>query len=56
MNLKEIRKAKGLTQKEVSEILNIPLRTIKRYEADNIKIGSFKYEQICNKLLKTPAK
>lgn len=56
MNLKEIRKAKGLTQKEVSEILNIPLRTIKRYEADNNKIGSFKYEQICNKLLKTPVK
>ena len=56
MNLKELRKNKGLTQIEASEIINIPLRTYKRYEIDESLVGSFKYTQIFNNLLKIPAK
>ena len=50
MNLKELRKNKGLTQIEASEIINIPLRTYKRYEIDESLVGSFKYTQIFNNL------
>ena len=56
MTLKELRKVKGFTQTEVSELLNIPLRTLKRYEVDTALIGSFKYTQIFNNLAKIPAK
>ena len=56
MNLKELRITKGLTQKEVSTILGIPLRTIKRYEASPHLENSFKYQQIVEKLSKIPAK
>ena len=56
MNLKELRKNKGFTQIEVSEIINIPLRTYKRYETDESLVDSFKYTQIYNNLLKIPAK
>lgn len=30
--LKKLREEKGYTQKEISEILNIPLKTYKNYE------------------------
>ena len=56
MNLKELRKHKGLTQLEASEIINIPLRTYKRYESEKSLVNSFKYTQIYNNLLKIPAK
>ena len=56
MNIKELRKVKGLTQVEASELLSIPLRTFKRYESDVSLIGSFKYNQIFNNLVKIPAK
>ena len=56
MDLKELRKIKGLTQVEVSELLMIPLRTLKRYESDSSLIGSFKYNQIYNNLAKIPVK
>lgn len=56
MRLRDIRKGKGLTQLEASEILGVPLRTYKRYElSDNLK-DNFKYNQICNNLAKIPAK
>lgn len=50
MSLKELRKQKGLTQKQVSEILNIPLRTYIRYESDEQKIDTLKYNYIFEKL------
>ena len=50
MSLKELRKEKGLTQKEVSEILNIPLRTYIRYESDEQKIDTLKYNYLIEKL------
>ena len=56
MNLKELRKIKGYTQPEVSELLGIPLRTWKRYESNNSLSNSFKYKQIYNNLTKIPAK
>ena len=56
MRLKEVRKLKGLTQIEASEILNIPLRTYKRYELEEEKVDSFKYQVIYQKLMNLPAK
>ena len=56
MNLKELRKVKGYTQLEVSDLLSIPLRTLKRYESDQSLVSSFKYNQIYNNLAKIPAK
>lgn len=56
MNLKELRKVKGYTQIEVSDLLSIPLRTLKRYESDPSLVCSFKYNQIFNNLIKIPAK
>ncbi len=50
MSLKELRKQKGLTQKEVSIFLNIPLRTYIRYENDENKIDTIKYNYIVEKL------
>ena len=50
MTIKELRKIKGLTQSEVSEILAIPLRTYKRYEADENRINKIKYQYILNRL------
>lgn len=46
MNLKEIRKSKGFNQEEASKIVNVPLRTYKRYENDEHLSSSFKYQQI----------
>ena len=56
MTIKELRLAKGLTQIEVSEIIGIPLRTLKRYESKDAPIGSFKYQQIFANIAKIPAK
>ena len=46
MNLKQLRKSKGLSQLEASKIVSIPLRTYKRYETDSNYVGSFKYQTI----------
>ncbi|MDY4849539.1 MAG: nucleotide sugar dehydrogenase [Bacilli bacterium] len=46
MNLKSIRKKKHLTQADVCNLLNIPLRTYKRYEADSQK-KNYKYFSLC---------
>lgn len=56
MTIKELRLVKGLTQNEVSEIIEIPLRTLKRYESDDAPVNSFKYKQIYSNIAKIPAK
>ncbi len=50
MSLKELRKQKGLTQKRASEILDIPLRTYIRFESDEKKINTLKYNYMVEKL------
>ena len=50
MTIKELRKSLGLTQKEVSELVNIPLRTYINYENDASKKDSIKYLYIKEKL------
>lgn len=52
MSLKDIRLAAGLTQQQAATITNIPLRTYKRYENDEEKIGTIKYKYIESLLLK----
>jgi hypothetical protein len=49
-NLKELRKEKNLTQKQVAEIVGISLRSYKTYENDEDKVGTIKYEYILQKL------
>ena len=56
MKLKELRNLKGYTQQEASDLIGIPLRTYKRYELDQSLENTFKYKQICNNLIKIPAK
>ena len=46
MTIKELRKELQLTQIQVSEIVNVPLRTYKLYENDPNKIGSMKYKPV----------
>ena len=46
VTIKELRKSLGLTQKEVAQIVKIPLRTYKNYENDSDKMISIKYEYI----------
>ena len=48
MNLKELRISKGINQETAAKIVEIPLRTYKRYENDESYQNSFKYEQIIN--------
>lgn len=48
--IKQIRKQKGITQYEASEITNIPLRTFKLYENDSSKEGTIKYNYIVQEL------
>ena len=55
MNLLEVRKQNGLTQKEAASLIGIPYRTYVRYEESEAYIGSYKYqkmiEDLNNKLL-----
>ena len=46
MTLKELRQSKRLNQMDASKLVNVPLRTYKRYENDETYRNSFKYEQI----------
>lgn len=50
MNLKQLRKYKGLTQEVASEICDIPLRTYKRLENDESYISTLKYKEAYNHL------
>ncbi len=50
MSIKELRKSLDLTQKEVSELVNIPLRTYINYENDEAKKDSIKYLYIKERL------
>ncbi|MBI9008466.1 MAG: nucleotidyltransferase domain-containing protein [Tenericutes bacterium] len=50
MSIKELRKSLDLTQKEVSKLVNIPLRTYLNYENDESKKNTMKYNYIMEKL------
>ena len=50
--IKELRKASSLTQKELAELINMPLRTYKVYENDPGKVGTIKYNYILDILAK----
>ncbi|QMS84380.1 nucleotidyltransferase domain-containing protein [Candidatus Xianfuyuplasma coldseepsis] len=50
MSIKELRKSLDLTQKQVSELVKIPLRTYLNYENDETKKGTIKYNYIMDKL------
>lgn len=52
MNLKEIRNSKNLTQVEAAKLLHISLRSYKSYENESNKIGTFKYDYLCEQLNK----
>lgn len=52
MTLKEIRQKCKITQTKASEMLNIPLRTYRRYESEN-NVDNFKYQQMCEILANT---
>lgn len=51
MTLKEHRIKLGLTQYEVSKMVEIPLRTYKEYENNPNKVNSIKHKYILSKLL-----
>ena len=50
MNIKNLREAKGLSQSKCAEYLGIPVRTYKRYEADEDKVDKIKYRYIIDRL------
>lgn len=50
MTLKEIRTNKGLTQEQAALLINVPLRTYKRYETDESYVDSYKYKMFINEL------
>ncbi len=50
MSIKELRKSLDLTQKEVSKLVNIPLRTYLNYENNKSKRDTIKYNYIKEKL------
>ena len=50
MTLRELRKNKGITQKEAAKFIGMPLRTYSNYETDASKQASIKYEYIMSKL------
>lgn len=50
MTLRQLRKEKGLTQIKCAEYLKVPHRTYCRYEADESKSDSIKYQYMLQKL------
>ena len=50
MNLVEIRKQNGLTQKEAATLIGIPYRTYIRYEENEAYSSSYKYRMIMDDL------
>ena len=56
MTLKELRKNCKLTQKEVSEVVNVPLRTYVEYENNEQGVDQLKLEAIKDRLMEYMAK
>ncbi len=50
MTLRELRKNKGITQKEAANFVEVPLRTYTNYENDPSKQTSIKYKYMMDKL------
>lgn len=50
MTLKELRISKGLSQTSCAKYLGVPLRTYTRYEADESKSNTIKYQFMVEKL------
>lgn len=50
MTLRELRKNKGITQKQAADYVGIPLRTYSNYENDPKKQNNIKYQYIIEKL------
>ncbi len=50
MTLKELRISKGFSQQKAANLLNMPLRTYKRYELEKSYENSYKYKAIFNAL------
>ena len=50
MTLKELRISKGFSQQNAANLLNMPLRTYKRYELEKSYENSYKYNAIFNAL------
>ena len=46
MTLKQLRIDKGLTQAKCADILQVSLRTYKRYESDESTINTVKYQYL----------
>ncbi len=50
LTLKQLRTEKGLTQAKCAELLQVSLRTYKRYESDESKISSLKHQYLIQRL------
>lgn len=50
MTLRELRKNKGITQKQAADFVGVPLRTYSEYENKPEKQSSIKYKYIVEKL------
>ena len=50
MTLRELRKNKGITQKEAADFVEVPLRTYTNYENDPSKQTGIKYKYMMEKL------
>lgn len=50
MDLKEVRKQSGLTQKEAATLIGVPYRTYVRYEENESYRASYKYRKIIEDL------
>lgn len=50
MTLRELRKIKGITQKEAASYVGVPLRTYCNYENDPVKQTGIKYKYILDTL------
>lgn len=50
MTIRELRKNKGITQRQAADFVGIPLRTYSNYENDPQKQSSVKYKYIIDKL------
>ncbi|MCD8308158.1 MAG: nucleotidyltransferase domain-containing protein [Clostridia bacterium] len=52
MTLRELRAAKGITQKEAAGFVGMPVRTYQRYEREDAYKDSIKYRYVCQRLEK----
>ena len=50
MDLIDLRKQNGLTQKEAAQLIGVPYRTYIRYEENPSYVGSFKYRMFLSTL------